>query len=288
MSKQNSLTTWLKPAPADILNAPKPSSTQKRKRAETAPIDNLDAETGTKSKKPKTTKKAVPASKSSTKKAPEGKRAAEQLYKKIIADVDKKVSSLDARVKKNGPNSRAITSDHYAEAMVKFIKDVQKLMVMGPDGARCAFNAMMHIGPHAHGDLEATIKMCGYGGTEEPFAELDDTMVAIIELREDIDCDGKDDGSAVPEVRHRWTVQDATVGVFKTGRPNKQQRGQLERHKAAWIKERFEEARKRREKAIDWISNAIKELKEEAVEIEQYGLEGYFKKSVAKLEALRT
>ena len=89
------------------------------------------------------------------------------------------------------------------------------------------------------------------------------------------------------QVRHRWTIEDAEVGVFKTGRPNKQQRGQIERQKAKWIKERFEEARKRREKVGDWIGNSILELKEEATDIERYGLEGYFKKSVAELEELR-
>lgn len=199
--------------------------------------------------------------------------------------MDKKVSSLDARVKKNGPKSAAVISDHYASAMVKFIKDIQKLMAMGPDGARCAFNAMLYISPHAHGDLEASWKMSGYGETEEPFAELDDTMLEIIGLRHDFECAGKDEG--LPEVRHRWTTADAEVGVFKTGRPNKQQRGQIERQKAKWIKERFEEARRRREKIEDWVGNAIQELKEESADIESYGLEGYFKKRIAKLEELR-
>jgi hypothetical protein len=75
--------------------------------------------------------------------------------------------------------------------------------------------------------------------------------------------------------------------VFKTGRPNKQQRGQIERQKAKWIKERDEEARKRREKVGDWIGNAIEELKGEQAAIEGYGLDGYFKRSVVRLEGLR-
>jgi hypothetical protein len=81
-------------------------------------------------------------------------------------------------------------------------------------------------------------------------------MLEIIGLRDDFECAGKDEG--LPEVRHRWTTADAEVGVFKTGRPNKQQRGQIERQKAKWIKERFEEARRRREKVGDWVGNAIR------------------------------
>jgi len=84
------------------------------------------------------------------KKAPEGKKAGEQLYRKIIGDVDKEVSSLDARVKKQGPSSAAVISNPYASARTKFTKDLEKLLAMGPDGSRCAFNAMLYIGPHAH------------------------------------------------------------------------------------------------------------------------------------------
>jgi hypothetical protein len=77
------------------------------------------------------------------------------------------------------------------------------------------------------------------------------------------------------------------VGEFKTGRPNKQQRGQIERQKAQWIKERNIEARVRREKVEDWISNAIEELKGEHAAIAPYGLDGYFKKSIQRLEELK-
>jgi hypothetical protein len=78
------------------------------------------------------------------------------------------------------------------------------------------------------------------------------------------------------------------VGVFKTGRPNKQQRGQIDRQKASWVKERNTVARDRREKAEDWISSAIEELKSERDAIKDYGLDGYFAKSIAKLEELNT
>jgi hypothetical protein len=283
MSKQNSLQGWLKPASAATIKTPKPPP-QKRKRTTTAaPIDNADPDEESDNpslKKQKTTKKPS-VKKAPTKKAPAGTKAAEQLYKKIIGDVDKKVSGLDARVKKMGPNSRAITSDTYAEAIVKFIKDVRKLMVMD---ARLAFNLLLYIGPHAHGDLEASIKMCGFGESEGPYAELDEVMLEVIALRGDIPC-GEE--VSLPEVRHRWTRDDAEVGEFKTGWPNKQQRGQIERQKAKWVKERNIEARARREKVQDWISNAIEELKGEQAAIAPYGLDGYFKKSISRLEELK-
>lgn len=122
-----------------------------------------------------------------------------------------------------GPNGRSLTSDTYADTMVKFGKDVRRLMEMGQEGAKLAFNLVLFIGLHLHGDLEASCKMCGYGGTKRPFAEMDQVMLEVILLRKDVDCGGDD--TELPEVKHRWTEKDADVGLFKTGRPNKQQRG---------------------------------------------------------------
>ncbi|KAE9365663.1 hypothetical protein N431DRAFT_563508 [Stipitochalara longipes BDJ] len=236
----------------------------KRKRPETAgPVDSPDVEAENKSKKPENNQKnnicqIINRQINICKESTRGKESCGTAVQEIIGDVDKKVSSLDARVRKNGPNSAAVNSDHYAGAMVRFIKDIEKLKAMGPDGVRCAFNATLYIGPHAHGDLEISYKMSGYGGTERPFADMDDTMLGIIGLRDDLDCAGKNEGVELPEVRHRWTTNDAEVGVFKTGKPNKQQRGQIERQKAKWVKERFKEARKRREKVRDWVRNAFR------------------------------
>jgi hypothetical protein len=100
-------------------------------------------------------------------------------------------------------------------------------MAVFSDGARFAFNAMLDIDPHAHGDLEASWKMSGYGGTEGPFMDLDDTMCDIVVPREDVDCARKDGGVELPAVRPRWAFKDAEVGLFKTGRLNKQQRDRL-------------------------------------------------------------
>lgn len=297
MSKPNTLTAWLKPVSSASLNASKLPASQitKRKRTSiTLPIEppEQEYEEEEPSKKQKTTKKApakiIPAKKTPAKKAAEGNKAATQLYKKVIDEVDKKAAGLDARVKKMSPNSAAITSDNYSGAMMNNVKDVRKLMAMGQDGAKLAFNAVLHMGPRTHGDLDASWKMSGYGGHKQPFAELDQLMLEIVALREDADCSEEQEDQKLPTVKHHWTHADADVGEFKTGRPNKQQRGQIARQKAAWMKERFAAARERREKVKDWVSNAIEELKVEQAEISGYGLDGYFKKSIVILEQLKS
>jgi hypothetical protein len=45
--------------------------------------------------------------------------------------------------------------------------------------------------------------------------------------------------------------------------------------------------RRRGREVGDWIGNAIEELKGEQAAIEGYGLDGYFKRSVVRLEGLR-
>ena len=79
---------------------------------------------------------------------------------------------------------------------------------------------------------------------------------------------------------------DGDVGEFKTGRPNKQQYGQLQRQKLAWENERREEKRERRESVDDWVTVALQDLKEERDYLAEYGVEKYFPKSIARLEEL--
>jgi hypothetical protein len=293
MSKANALSASLKSSSPSTLNTPKAAAPQAAKRkyaTNEASISDLEGISEDEPpKKQKTIKKGpakkTPPKKAAAKKAEGGDKAAGQLYKKTIGDVDKKVSILDAAVKKMGPNGRSVTSDTYADTMVPFAKDLRKLMVMGQEGAKLAFNLVLYIGPHMHGDLDASCEMSGYGEAEDSFAEMDELMLEIIGLREDVD--GGED-AALPQIKHRWTREDADVGVFKTGRPNKQQRGQIERQKAKWTKERNDALRQRREKAgVDWISIGISELKDEHQYIRAYGLNGYFSKTLAKLEAMQ-
>jgi len=148
---------------------------------------------------------------------------------------------------------------------------------------------MLSIGEHSHGDLNWGFKMSGYGDHDVPYERMDHVMLRVIQSRED--ASGLPDSSVseeLPDVPHRWTEKDADVGVFKTSNgPNKQQRGQMARQQVQWNKERTQALRKRREQAQDWVSNGLSELIEHRDYIDNYGLEGYFTKTIAKSEALK-
>jgi hypothetical protein len=293
MMKPSPLSGPLKPSSRKAPNTAKAAAPPAAKRKYTsvqATFPDLDEKSEDElQQEQRPTKKAsikkAAAKKASTKTAEGGGKAAGQLYTKLVGDVDKRVNNLDARVKKMSPNDTSVTSDTYAKTMIHFVQDVRKLMEMGQEGAKLAFNIVLYIGPHMHGDFEASAKMCGFGENEKAFADMDELMLEVIARREDVDC-GED--TALPEVRPRWTRKDADVGVFKTGRPNKQQRGQIDRQRAKWIKDRNDALKQRRENAVvDWISNGIFELKDEQDYIGAYGLDGYFSKSIAKLEAMK-
>jgi hypothetical protein len=61
----------------------------------------------------------------------------------------------------------------------------------------------------------------------------------------------------------------------------------MDRQKAKLAKDRNVALKQRREKVVDWIWNGISELKNEHAYIDGYGLDGYFSKCIAKLEAMK-
>lgn len=197
--------------------------------------------------KSKIPRKAAPKPKAKSQKP-------QALYKSTIAAIDKKVQSLDKQVKSQDPNTKfGVNSDHYAAAMAEFTPAVEKLLECGEEGVACAFNLILYLGQNIHGDFYASVKMCGYGEHEDAFVQLDDTMLKAVLMRTDSQPAGSAVLRASPETSplpDREAKLD--VGEYKTGRPNKQQRGQISRQRAEWARERGGIMKSRRETAFDW------------------------------------
>jgi hypothetical protein len=221
----------------------------------------------------------TPAKKATATKSP----TVAKTYKDAIKALETALKSLDAKVRKMSPNSRAITTDTYADMASKHLKAVNALEKMDK-GLVYAFNMAMAVADASHTDCDTTPKMGGFGDSEGPFGEMDGILVRLIEGRNEEAPAKRQEG--LPTVRKRWTRADGDVGEFKTGRPNKQQYGQLQRQKLAWENERREEKRERRESVDDWVTVALQDLKEERDYLAEYGVEKYFPKSIAKLEEL--
>lgn len=210
---------------------------------------------------------------------------AQKLYKAALDAIDKRVKELDTRVNKVKPGFigwPSITTDDYDKAAGKYAPTVNKLAAMNTE---LAFNLAMHLADVSHTDLDTYAKMCGeWDECTKPFTALDDALLPLIETRE------KPDETAVaaemPTVTHRWTEKDADVGVFKTGRPNKQQRNMMKRQGIDWEKKRKQKRRERRAVVGDWVRLALGDLVEERDYLAAYGVEKYFPKSIAKLEGL--
>ncbi|THW94168.1 hypothetical protein D6D17_08096 [Aureobasidium pullulans] len=225
------------------------------------------------------TTKPTPAKKATATKSP----TVAKTYKDAIKALETALKSLDAKVRKMSPNSRTITTDTYADMASKHLKAVNALEKMDK-GLVYAFNMAMAVADASHTDCDTTPKMGGFGDSEGPFKEMDGILVRLIEGRNEEAPAKRQEG--LPTVRKRWTRADGDVGEFKTGRPNKQQYGQLQRQKLAWENERREERRERRESVNDWVTVALQDLKEERDYLAEYGVEKYFPKSIARLEEL--
>ena len=249
--------------------------------ASDAPEDDiLEAEPPKKKAKSTTTKKATTATKVRPKAKTVGGPTPKKLFNDTVKLVEKQVKALDKKVKSMDGNQRSINVGTYAELATAHLKVVETLATHDPI---MAFNLTLCLGDAASTDLDVAVKMCGYGEHEDPFEELDDALLPLIGRRELPD--GHITG-VLTGVPHRWTRKDADVGEFKTGRPNKQQRNQMANDRIEWEAERRQLRRERRADCDDWIAVALEDLKEERDYLDRYGVEGFFKKSIAKLEAL--
>jgi hypothetical protein len=230
----------------------------------------------------KSSKDATRAKKGDARKQTAGKGAA-KLYSDAVKAIEKGVDSLDKKVKAMDPNSWRITTSNYATSAGKHMGAVKKLADLDPV---LAFNLLITMADASHTDLDATPKMCGTPCDDSgpTFKELDETLVPLIETRSEPSV--QLELGALPKVRHRWTRADADVGVFKTGRPNKQQWNQMYRQKLEWEKERRGARRQRREDVEDWVAVALSDLREERDYLEQYGVEGYLPTSISRLEEM--
>ncbi|MCJ1390068.1 hypothetical protein MMC18_002926 [Xylographa bjoerkii] len=152
--------------------------------------------------KPGTTNK--PLSSTSKRPGPESKKTPtktkKQIYKAAIAAVDETIKELDRKVKAQGPNEKyGVNGDDYAKAM-----------------------AGLHLS-----DFEKSWAMSGYGDHKKPYNELDELMLSVIKRRAELQPAKK--STSLPQLPKRETEID--VGGFKTGRPNKQQRGWMAKAK---------------------------------------------------------
>ncbi|KAF7561030.1 hypothetical protein G7046_g3101 [Stylonectria norvegica] len=205
---------------------------------------------------------------------------AEKLYANALKVIDKRIVTLDKKVKALGGNTRAIAILDYAISAEKHLPTVDTLRTTDNT---LAFNLLLYMADASATDMSATCKMSGEEHDCTPtFELLDASLLSLMELREK----PANIGAGYTEVRKRWQWSDADVGDFLTGRPNKQQHAVMYRQKLAWEKIRRGDRRERRETAEDWASVALGDLVEERDYLEQYGIGRYFPKSIARLEEL--
>jgi hypothetical protein len=290
MAPQQSLSSWLAKK-----NSAESKPTLKRKSAILSTAEETPSGDDDFSLLPPKKKRAARSSK--PKAAPKPKKGSQQsdaAYKASIAAIDKKYKALEkASTNISGHKYSWTTSDDYAKAMAAFLPSVRKLSSIdgdGKDGVVLAFNLLLYLAERSYGDMDLHAKMCGYGDGDRAYAELDSALLELISMRAEQDLDSqsfKTEGERLEKLTRRWTRGDADVGEFKTGRPNKQQRGWMAAQKKSWDEERRGKARERREGTARWAQSALDELVDGREYIAPYGIEGFFLRSIAKLEEMK-
>ena len=183
-----------------------------------------------------------------------------------------------------------VTADDFSKAMAKFLPNVETLLA---DSPKHAFNLLMDLGYHAYGDLDYCVRSSGYGDTEEPYKEMDEMMLKVIEKRvEARSGEGKEDEEEVAATEANDSSEGelaAYMNELGGKRPNKSERNKIDKWRRVDFKAKVERARLRRETAKDWELNALRDLVKTREYIGKYGIgEHYFRQSIARLEGFKS
>ncbi|RDI79599.1 hypothetical protein Vi05172_g10402 [Venturia inaequalis] len=252
---------------------------------------NTPAEPITKKTPVKTTaKKASAKSTTTTKKTASVKSDSAQGTGKGMKLLIKQIDSDYARLLKDyvyNPNGwNGVTADNFSSEMAVYTPAITKL---GETRSKDAFNLLMYASEHCYGDLEFCFKSSGFGETEEPFKEMDEAMVKIIEKR--VDEEGKGETGVVGDLYVADGNGELAAFMEELGgkeRLNKSERGKQLKYRRLDFKNGVAKRRELREVARDWIGNALADLVRTRDFIEQYGIgEFYFAHSIAKLEGMK-
>lgn len=278
MSSSKSLDTWLLPTV---------DGQRKRKDVDHEAGDTSDKENSMTSQKKQKRTRTAPTSRAKGLKSKAkqtdtlGGGNSKKAYNDSIKAIDKEVASLDKQIKSMSGGLRypSITTDDYAMVMSKRLPAVTKLAELD---SKLAFNLSMSMADATHTDLDSHPKMCGFGDGDKAFKSLDESLL----LRTEACAKPWTHSDSLPSVRNRWTPEDAGIGIIKSSYgPNKQQRNAMQRQSFEWEKQRRVERRNRRESTEDWVACALNDLKEDRDFLDQYGVDGYFPRSIARLQA---
>lgn len=178
--------------------------------------------------------------------------------------------------------------------MLQFLPDVESLEAMSPPALKHAFDLLVYLGEHGHADLDFSVKMCGWGGAADAYEKLDAAMVRVIDAR--VQAEGTAPAPSPEgegeEGEKEEDTSDHELGAFMQllgeKQPNKNERTRINKLRKEQFKRKVETKRLRREKARDWVANALPDLVAKRDYLEKYGIgEKYFTQSIAKLQKLK-
>lgn len=110
-------------------------------------------------------------------KASNDAKAAQKMFDSSVKTTEKAVAAPDREVKALGGNTRSIDISSYAAVATKELHYVAKLSEMN---IVLAFQLMLSVADATVTDLDATIRMCGYGDRESDFEAHDEALLSLL------------------------------------------------------------------------------------------------------------
>ncbi|OBS24323.1 hypothetical protein FPOA_04868 [Fusarium poae] len=211
-------------------------------------------------------------------------QTAKMLYDDTIKMIDKNIHILDGKVVGElGANPRDYTTEDYAKLVCRHSKTVKAI---APVNNTLAFNLVLTMADASHADLDTSVELCGENESTRYFQRLDNWLLQLIKSRErPTHLDWQ-----LPEVPVRWSRR-RTRSQDAESDEDPDEWSEPDLGHQYWEKCNYEHnrrvaRRRRREITDDWVTVALSDLKEERDYLEEYGMTGFFPKSIAKLEMI--
>lgn len=214
-------------------------------------------------------------------------RSAKNLYDDTLKMIDRNVRVMDRKVSgETDHDPLDYTTDDYAKLVCRHSKTVKALAEVDNT---LAFNLVLSMADASHADLDTTLEMCGEDPAETAryFQSLDNLLLLLIKARQQ----PAELCWQLLEVPVRWSRRRTRSQDAESDEdPDEWSEPDYERQ--YWEKCNYEHnrrlaRRRRREIVDDWVTVALSDLKEERDYLDEYGITGFFSKSIAKLETIR-
>lgn len=211
--------------------------------------------------------------------------SAAKQYKDTLTTIDKSYIALEKRI---SHDDRGPTVPMFADAMVKILPEVNKLISASP---RCALSAMVYLSLHAYAgsDLGCWAKIGGSSfETDDQWEKMDETMLGIVDKMNEAQAGSE--AVVAMSVKQDELMQEYLAllqSIAHEDEPTNAERNQIVKCRRKAYKEYCENILLETESAEDWKKCLLCVLTAMKERLHSFGLDdSFYNRSIEKLQEL--